>query len=542
MATTGRAVGVDFGTTTSLAAEGDASLGVTLAPVGELTNYMPSVVGVTDHALLAGERALDLPERQIVRSIKRAITERKTVLDHPLVPHATLQVDDAIVTVLRELFSRTRSFGIELTDDVLRLGCPAMWDSAQRTRLLDLARKAGIPVAEHTLVDEPIAAGMAWVSYRVREHREKIRGRVLVFDMGGGTLDIALLQVDTGSGLHGEISVLASAGLNEAGDQLDVAIRDQLAEQLLDLGLDPQTVARPELTKQLLMSALEAKEMLSSQDRVLVAVPHPSIRLPNLSYSREQLETVFAGQLRRAEELTWAVVRESYLTHEVHDSPSEIRQKSIADLSQGVTSVLLVGGMSRIPAVRQLLESMFPDARVYDHAGVGPDEAVVAGLAETTAYDRVNLHRPPFDFVLEVPGAEDILLYEAYSRLYSPAEAMQRSMLYYEQLAPARLLPQRGTAKLKVRSAMGNDVTFMVDGRTVDGLPVDLGHKDVRLRIRPNGYIGITNGRGRRQHLRVDRWPVLRGRDHAMIQMRRVEHPGKQLGQRLPWWLDPNKE
>lgn len=289
MATTGRAVGIDFGTSTSLAAEGDAVLGTTLAPLGTLTNYIPSLVGVTENGLVAGDRAADLPERQIVRSIKRAITERRTKLSHPLNAGAEVDVDEAIVTVLRELSTRTRSLGFELTPETVRLGCPAMWDSHQRSRLLGLVGRAGIPIAEHTLVDEPIAAGMAWVSHRVRDHREVIRGRLLVFDMGG-TLDIALLQVDTTSGDHGEISVLASTGINKAGDQLDLAIRSDLIADLNELGLDLTGDGQEELLKKLLTAAREAKVMLSTEDHVLATVPHDEVRIPNLAYTRERLE------------------------------------------------------------------------------------------------------------------------------------------------------------------------------------------------------------------------------------------------------------
>ena len=57
----------------------------------------------------------------------------------------------------------------------------------------------------------------------------------------------------------------------------------------------------------------------------------------------------------------------------------------------------------------------------------------------------------------------------------------------------------------------------------VDGIPIEFGHRDVRLRIRPNGGIGISDGRGRAHNLRVDRWPVLRGRDHTVLRMRRVQ-------------------
>lgn len=542
MVATDRAIGIDFGTSTSLAAEGDVLRGITLAPLGRATTYMPTLLGATETALLAGDAAADLPERQIIRSIKRQITERCMTMPHPLAEGGSIDVDEGIVLVLRQLASNAQDVGVELAADLIRLGCPAMWDSHQRGRLLRLAQKAGIPVAEHTLIDEPIAAGMAWVSHRIREHDSQVKGRLLVFDMGGGTLDVALLQVDTTSGDHaGEISVLSSKGVNEAGDALDLAIRDELVQILkgYELGLDTATQA--ELDRKLLPEARHAKIMLSIEDEVHIRIPMDSVRIPTLTYTREQLEEQFAEQLNRAEGLTWHVVRESFLTHETHRSPQELRAIPNAQVARGVDRVLLAGGMSQIPAVRERLEGMFPHAQVYSTAGkrLSADEAIVAGLAETTVYDRVNLHRPPFDFMLELDDGSSVPLYEAFSPLYEGWLALQRSDLYYERVVPARELPGRGTGKLRARSAMGTDVSFNFGSAEDTGIDVALGVKDIRFRIRPNGHISVADGRGRLHYFRVNRWPVLRGRDHAAIQIERLDAAARQERRTRAWENDP---
>lgn len=541
MARISRAIGIDFGTSTSLAAEGDITRGITLAPLGRATTYMPTLLGVTESKYVAGDAASDLPERQIIRSIKRQITERRSGIPNPVQPDEDIEVDDAIVLVLRQLATSALDAGVELDADTIRLGCPAMWDADQRRRLLRLAQKAGIPVAEHTLIDEPIAAGMAWVSHRIREHDDQVKGRLLVFDMGGGTLDVALLQVDTTSGEHsGEISVLSSKGVNEAGDALDLAIRDDLLRMFDDYDLDLDGDARAELERKILPEARQAKIMLSVEDEVHIRVPVDSVRLPTLVYGREHLERQFEDQLKRAEDLTWHVVRESYLTHEAHRSPAELRAIPNVEVARGVHRVLLAGGMSQIPAVRERLERMFPHAEVYSKAGkrIGPDEAIVAGLAETTVYDRVNLHRPPFDFVLELPDGSVIPLYDAFSPLYEGWLAMQRSDLYYEKAIASRDLPQRGKAVLRARSTMGTDVSFKL-GSANQAIEVDLGRKDIRFRIRPNGHISISDGRGRMQYFRVNRWPVLRGRDHAAIQIERLDQVARLDSRPHPWENDP---
>lgn len=183
---------------------------------------------------------------------------------------------------------------------------------------------------------------------------------------------------------------------------------------------------------------------------------------------------------------------------------------------------------------------MFPHAVIYNDAGrrVGADEAIVAGLAETTAYDRVNLHRPSFNFSLDLPDGE-IQLYDAYSPLYESWLASQRSVLYYEKHVDGRSLPRSGVVHLRARSPLGETVTFQFGNADRPGIPFDLGHKGIRFRIRPNGYISITDGKGRTHNFRVNRWPVLRGRDHAAIEIERVE---KSEQMRLParsWERDP---
>jgi molecular chaperone DnaK (HSP70) len=540
VATSGRVIGIDFGTSTSFAAEGDVARGVTLAPLGRATTYLPSLLGLAPSGLIAGDDAADLPEGQIVRSIKRCVTQRRESVPSPTGPeNPAVTVDDGIVVVLRHLAESVRAVGMELDAETIRLGCPAMWDASQRSRLLRLAREAGIPVQEHTLIDEPIAAGMAWLSHHLRERPAEVKGRLLVFDMGGGTLDVALLQVDSTFGEHsGEISVLSSKGVDEAGDALDQSIRQDLERMWRDLGIDLDTdpPARAEFERLLLSEAREAKVILSSTDKAFVQVAVSGRRLPTLTYTREQLEAAFKAQLDAAERLVWHVVRESFLTHEAHRSPSELRAVPHEEVARGVDRVLLAGGMSQIPAVRERLERMFPRAEVYSSVGsrVKADEAIVAGLAETAVYDRVNLHRPPFDFHLQLPGGNIVPLYKAHSPLYEGWLAMQRDDLYYETFIAPSELPANGRAQLQASSSMGTELAFRVGTQKLSGIEVPLGHKGVRFRIRPNGHISVMDGRGKAHRFRVNRWPVLRGKDHAVIQMERVE--GDRVTRRARGW------
>ena len=154
-----------------------------------------------------------------------------------------VRADDLIVAVLKEAVRRASTHDLALTDDrALRLGCPAMWDGQQRRRLLKLAQAAGLPATLESFVDEPVAAGIAWLaSGRVKTSEPM---RVVVFDMGGGTLDIAVLDV---RGVrHQDVSVLAAIGVAEAGDSLDEAIAEDLEYVLAAAGVDVDSLSDPQ--------------------------------------------------------------------------------------------------------------------------------------------------------------------------------------------------------------------------------------------------------------------------------------------------------
>ena len=237
-----RSVGVDFGTTTSLLAEGAANRQPLVLPLGRTTRYLPSVFGLDDqNRMLFGDDATGLAPARVRRSVKQCITRNEDEIW--LEDGSLLSADDGIRGILAAIAVNARVGGADLSPETTRLGCPAMWTGGQRQRLLDLASQAGLPVTDHTLIDEPVAAGVAWVQ-RQRSLNRDVAGKLLVFDMGGGTLDVALLDVVSEMGHDPEISVLSSWGIDEAGDSLDDAIAAELERDLVDLGVDVEKVRR----------------------------------------------------------------------------------------------------------------------------------------------------------------------------------------------------------------------------------------------------------------------------------------------------------
>jgi molecular chaperone DnaK (HSP70) len=535
------AVGVDFGTTTTLVAEGRAGRLPHVFPVGHRgTSWIPSLVGLADDgSLCVGEAASDLPLDRVKRSIKRAITRDEETLT---LGGVSFSVDDGIRALLAELAARARG-DLDLVPGVVRLGCPAMWTGRQRKRLLDLAREAGLPVEDHTLIDEPVAAGVAWVNNRTTATRRGVRGKLLVFDMGGGTLDVALLDVHADLGETPEISVLSSWGLDEAGDALDAELAADLHRQLAERGLDVDSTPTATGVRAVVREAArDAKERLSDARDTPVAIRYPGLDLPTLQLSREQLEQAFSPQLKRAADLVWAVLRGAQVTHEIARTPAEIRALPRSALTSEVDHVLLVGGMSRVPAVAKMLDSMFPRAEISTDAGVGSDEAIVAGLAETMAYERINLHRPPFHFVLEYQDAagdvKHLPVYEAHAPFYPPFLAMQRSTLYFEWRPDGLALPKAGLGFIRVFTAGGEQVRIAIDGQEEYGIRLQFGARAPAVLIYPNGRVLIKDGKGYQTEIMVPKWPVIRSKDHAVLYVQRKANAKlPDLGR--PWMKDP---
>jgi molecular chaperone DnaK (HSP70) len=537
-----RAIGVDFGTSTSLVAEREGAERAEVLPLGfQLrTRFLPSVAALRNGRIVLGEDALARRSDGIIRSIKRAITEnRETINVATEDGFREVVVDEVVVGLLGEIASRARAQDLPLDEEpVVRLGCPAMWTGPQRRRLLELAQKVGMPVSHATLVDEPVAAGVAWLSHRYLAHRDTPKGRVLVFDMGGGTLDVAVLDVEGGE--KPDVSVLAAIGLPEAGDDLDRAIVGDFERELLARGFDVS--AQPmasDLRGELLDLARSTKIALSAQQEWTAPLrPDAFGGVPSLVYTRAQLEEIFEPQMDRASQMVWAALRAARLTQEFAPTGAEIsatgtdqlRAMGPEQLGQDVKYVVLAGGMSRIPLVSQRLGEMLPKAELHERVGdFLSDEVVVAGLADTVGYDKISLHRPSFDFVLEWDnGNEQRVLYEAYTPLYDQAQvARGNTFLGHSWHGRYPEVAREGHGVLRVLSPTGEPVGLEIDGQQMDGIQVRFGSKGFSFKIYCGGQIIITDGVGRQHSVRVDKWPVVKGRDFVakLLMSRAPEAP-----------------
>jgi actin-like ATPase involved in cell morphogenesis len=539
--------GLDFGTTTSLIAESRPAR-TAVTPIGSTEKWLPSILGRDGVAWHPGEAALSLPEDQIIRSAKRAITER----DHSIQifdgsAHVQVSADEAITEILRELVVVADREFVSLQDQTeVRLGCPAIWDGDQRRRLIRLARDAGISVSENTIIDEPIAAGIAWINQRIRAG-QTVKGKLLVFDMGGGTLDVAVLAVNgqpTPAGaarIPPMVSVQSSTGVGKAGDRLDDLIVEDFLEHLQAAGFDVSARKEAaELKGWIRRSARIAKIELSTARSTTVVVGHPTVEIPTFVYTREELETAFRPQLDAAIELVTRALQEALMSQVASPTvqksltPGQAASLNLNELAAEVQYVVLAGGMSHVPVVRERLGGVFGGDRVWlgaDEAsgrtGKDSTEMIAMGLSYHEDTDRMNLHRPGFDFVLEWEDPFDgswkeEVVYQAHTPLYNFFGVSQTQLTKYLWKPAEGVLPRRGAGFLTVRSLSGERIGFTLDGVPKQGLPVEFGLSDFTVSLEPNGRVFCRDGLGRISVVRVATWPVIRGTKQESIKIETI--------------------
>ncbi len=505
------AVGLDFGTSTTLVASPNG-----VVPIGAALPWMPSLVGYRDDGtIVVGDDAVDAPAEQLVRSIKRFITDQRDFVrvDMPA-GIRDLRADDLMVEVLREAARRGAANGQDLTGKgSVRIGCPAMWDGRQRRRLVEVARRAGLPVTLANLVDEPVAAGIAWLSARQPDAVGPLR--VVVFDMGGGTLDIAVLDVRGVN--HHYVAVLAALGAAEAGDALDDAIAEDLDYALGAAGIDVASLPRSDLARESLRDAArKAKIGLTTELEDVVVLPPHLFGRNETWYTRDQLNAVFEPQMDRAEQYVAAALRAARLTELQSGTAYDVIRTPIDQLVEGVDVVVLSGGMSRIPYVAERMRALFPTTTTVELASASPEDAVAVGLGRAAQYGRVNMYRPAFDVLVEWDRRrESRTVYEAYTPLIEPRQiAGGGSDLRFVRTGLDLSLPHAGKGRVRVVSHSGERVRATIGGRSLDGFPVVFSEQKFEFSIYPHGRIRMTDGAGTYDG-QVEDWYTMHGIDHS---------------------------
>ncbi|TFD93341.1 molecular chaperone DnaK [Cryobacterium lactosi] len=351
-----RAVGIDLGTTNSVVAVLEGGEPTVIANA-EGFRTTPSVVAFTkDGEVLVGETA----KRQAVTNVDRTISSVKRHVG----TNWTVGIDDKKYTpqeisarILAKLKRDAEQYlGDKVTDAVITV--PAYFNDAERQATKEAGEIAGLNVLR--IINEPTAAALAYGLDRGKEDE-----LILVFDLGGGTFDVSLLEVGKDDDFS-TIQVRSTAGDNRlGGDDWDQRIVDHLIKRFKDsTGVD---VSKDKIAKQRLKEAAEqAKKELSSSMST-------SIQLPYLSLTEN-------GPANLDETLTRAQFEK--MTEDLLDRTKKPFQDVIREAGvkvEDIAHVVLVGGSTRMPAVYELVKA--ETGGKDPNKGVNPDEVVAVGAA-----------------------------------------------------------------------------------------------------------------------------------------------------------------
>ncbi len=345
----GKIIGIDLGTTNSCVSVLEGGEPVVI-PNSEGARTTPSVVAFKDGERLVGtiakRQAITNPTRTVA-SIKRDMgSNRKVHIDGK--DYTPQEISAMILQKLKQ--DAEAYLGEKVTEAVITV--PAYFTDSQRQATKDAGRIAGLDVKR--IINEPTAASLA---YGVdKEHRQKI----LVYDLGGGTFDVSLLDIG-----DGVFEVLATNGNNRlGGDDFDKRLMDYIAEDFKrNNGID---LRNDRIAKQRLMDAAEkAKIELSATLTTNVNLPFITADATgpkhiDMNITRAKFEELIADLLDKTR-----VCMENAL----RDANVKTNQ---------IDKVILVGGSSRIPAVQELVKKI---TGKEPFKGINPDECVAVGAA-----------------------------------------------------------------------------------------------------------------------------------------------------------------
>ena len=347
-------IGIDLGTTNSCVATIEGGKAVVI-PNSEGSRTTPSVVAFTKE----GERLVGVTaKRQAVTNSERTIISVKREMGTDWtkdIDEDNYSPQEVSAFILQKLKTDAEEYlGTEVKQAVVT--CPAYFSDSQRKATKDAGRIAGLEVLR--IINEPTAAALA---YGVDKEEDQT---ILVYDLGGGTFDVSILEIYQVDG-QPQIEVKATSGDNRlGGDDFDAAVMGWIVSEFkkttgIDLEKDLQAISR------IREAAEKAKIELSG-------TPSTQINLPFITMRDGQPEHLDMSLSRsKFEKLTSFLVERTM-------SPTRQAMKDASIKKGDVDKVLLVGGSTRGPAVQQAIEKEVGKA---PFKGINPDEAVAMGAA-----------------------------------------------------------------------------------------------------------------------------------------------------------------
>jgi molecular chaperone DnaK len=504
MAVGEKIIGIDLGTTNSVVAvmEGTEPKVIANAEGNRLT---PSVVAFTEKGeTLVGEpakrQAVTNPTRTVY-SVKRFMGRRHSEVEteEKMVPYKVIggpneyvkiKIGDQEITpqevsakVLRKLKEAAESYlGHKVNKAVITV--PAYFNDAQRQATKDAGQIAGLEVMR--IINEPTAAALAYGLDKKKDER------IVVFDLGGGTFDVSILQV-AGSGGDGDTKVFEVISTNGdthlGGDDFDEELIKYVAEEFrkehgVDLRKEPMALQR-------LQEACEkAKKELSSLPQTDINLPFITISggVPKhlqMTITRSKFEELVDHLIERCRKPVMQALNDAKL------SPSQIDE------------VVLVGGSTRVPKVQRLVKEIFGKE---PHKGVNPDEVVAVGAAiqgSVLAGERKDvllLDVTPLTLGIETEGGVMTPLVERNTTI--PTEKKQVFSTAADNQTAVTVKVYQGERKMAADNRLLGE--FNLEG--IPPAPRGVPKIEVKFDIDANGILNVTAkdlGTGKEAHVKI---------------------------------------
>lgn len=342
-------IGIDLGTTNCAVSYIDEAGKPIIIQNREGERTTPSVIFFEDGVPIVGSTAKEMsvsyPDNT-VQFIKRQMGNVNYIF--PTETGQTYTAEELSAIILKRLKEDAeQAFGTTVTEAVITV--PAYFDDAQRQATMDAGEIAGLKVLK--VINEPTAAALAYASKQGHGLKNQT---ILVYDLGGGTFDVTILQFK-----NGEIEVKATGGLkNLGGFDFDNAISSYIQEKFEDdFGID--LYDDPEALQELVIRAEACKKNLTSREKVSVTISSFGKTLQEV-ITRQQFEAMIKSSLNQTKRIMYECLEE-------------------ANLSWGhIDKILLVGGSTRIPAVANMIEE---ETGITPSLDINPDEAVALGAA-----------------------------------------------------------------------------------------------------------------------------------------------------------------